>query len=403
MVYICLFNDQTVISILTRLRSIMRKKILYLSILFVSFLYSCRKTGTKALQEGDYVNAVMQSTERLLREGDHEKSKEVLMQSYPLAKEDLETQIQRTIQSQQPFKEEQLVGYYQELNQMYRAIQNCVACRRIVAPQDYSGAEQDVRMRAFDARLDAGEQALAQNTMTSGRIALNHFETANRILPGQSGILQKIEEALFLGSVHVVVEQPTLNSRLYDYSQAYFQEQINGFLQTNRRLNQFVRFYDPKEAEAMKLTPDQVIRLQFVDFTVGQTRVQSEKKMVTSKDSVKTGDATIEGKKVPVFAKVNAEFINNRKEVLSQGILQMQILDYRQDKIVYSQEFAGQYKWVNEWATVNGDTRAITPQELALTKQREELPPPPQQLFIEFCKPIYNQVTSRIRSYYSNK
>ena len=140
-----------------------------------------------------------------------------------------------------------------------------------------------------------------------------------------------------------------------------------------------------------------------MDFSVGQTRIQSEKQTLISKDSVKTGEATIDGKKVPVFAKVSAEFIKNRKEVLSQGILQMQILDYRQDKIVYSQEFSGQYKWVNEWATVNGDTRALTQQELAFTKQREELPPPPQQLFIEFCKPIYNQVTSRIRSYYSNK
>lgn len=381
----------------------MKKSYLFFLFSLAHLLFSCRKTGTKALQEGDYINAVMQSTERLQREGDHAKSREVLIQSYPLALEDLEMQVQRTIQSQVPFKEELLIGYYQELNTMYQAIQNCVACRRLVNPKDFSGAEQDARLRAFDERLRAGDQAMAQNTMTAGRLALNHFETANRILPGQMGVAQKLEEALFLGSVHVVVEQPTLNSRLYEYSQAYFQEQINGFLQTNRRLNQFIRFYQPEEAEAIKLTPDQVVRLQFVDFTVGQTRIQSEKKIATSKDSVKTGEATIEGKKVPVFAKVNAEYIKNRKEVLSQGILQMQILDYRQDKVVYSQEFAGQYKWVNEWATVNGDTRALTAQELAFTKQREELPPPPQQLFIEFCKPIYNQLTSRIRSYYSNK
>ncbi|MFN3782965.1 MAG: hypothetical protein ACK4R6_03555 [Spirosomataceae bacterium] len=381
----------------------MKKSYLFFLFSLAHLLFSCRKTGTKALQEGDYINAVMQSTERLQREGDHAKSREVLIQSYPLALEDLEMQVQRTIQSQVPFKEELLIGYYQELNTMYQAIQNCVACRRLVNPKDFSGAEQDARLRAFDERLRAGDQAMAQNTMTAGRLALNHFETANRILPGQMGVAQKLEEALFLGSVHVVVEQPTLNSRLYEYSQAYFQEQINEFLQTNRRLNQFIRFYQPEEAETIKLTPDQVVRLQFVDFTVGQTRIQSEKKIATSKDSVKTGEATIEGKKVPVFAKVNAEYIKNRKEVLSQGILQMQILDYRQDKVVYSQEFAGQYKWVNEWATVNGDTRALTAQELAFTKQREELPPPPQQLFIEFCKPIYNQLTSRIRSYYSNK
>jgi hypothetical protein len=37
-----------------------------------------------------------------------------------------------------------------------------------------------------------------------------------------------------------------------------------------------------------------------------------------------------------------------------------------------------------------------------LTKKREEVPPAPQQLFIEFSKPIYDQFTRSIRRFYDD-
>ena len=45
----------------------------------------------------------------------------------------------------------------------------------------------------------------------------------------------KIEEALFAGSFHIVLEQPRLNSRMFQYENEYFQNKIEEFLNTNRR------------------------------------------------------------------------------------------------------------------------------------------------------------------------
>jgi len=61
----------------------------------------------------------------------------------------------------------------------------------------------------------------------------------------------------------------------------------------------------------------------------------------------------------------------------------------------------GEFIWISEWASFNGDDRALSQQQLNMTKQREVQPPTPQDLFVEFTKPIYDQVTSRLSSFYS--
>lgn len=48
----------------------------------------------------------------------------------------------------------------------------------------------------------------------------------------------------------------------------------------------------------------------------------------------------------------------------------------------------------------NGDERELSPEQMRLTKLKEQVPPPPQDLFIEFTKPIYNQITTKIRDFY---
>ena len=46
--------------------------------------------------------------------------------------------------------------------------------------------------------------------------------------------------------------------------------------------------------------------------------------------------------------------------------------------------------------------QTLTDDQKNYIKQREAYPPAPQQLFIEFTKPIFNQVTSNVSSYFSN-
>jgi len=79
-----------------------------------------------------------------------------------------------------------------------------------------------------------------------------------------------------------------------------------------------------------------------------------------------------------------------------------QIVELPSNRILSVEKMPGEFVWVSEWATFNGDERALTPRQLQISKQKEQLPPQPQELFIEFTRPIYDQLTTKLREFYKN-
>ncbi len=380
----------------------MRIPLKYVALSSIIFILSCSRSGTKALEKGNYYEAVLQSVDKLRKDSNNSKASDVLANAYRNAQEEFTRDIARTRNANQQFRWEAILEYYNKLNKMQEVIERCTACRRIVSPQTYFQETEEARENAADERYVLGEDILSRKKISKldARIAFDHFEQITIFAPNYKDARNRMEEALDLGSVHVILEQPKVNSRLYQYSNEYFQEKVEEFLRTNRRINKFIRFYSPKEAKTVRLKPDQVVRLEIIDFVVGETNVSTDRQNVMSRDSVKTGEATVNGKKVPVYDKVTATIIKSRKVVRSRGLLSMEIFDYQTNKTLSREEIPGEFTWVNEWASFNGDERALTTSELNMTRNREQLPPPPQQLFIEFSKPIYEQVTSRIRRFY---
>ena len=206
-----------------------------------------------------------------------------------------------------------------------------------------------------------------------------------------------MDEALELATLKVVIEQvpvPTVN---YQLSVAFFQDQLDEYLY-NYNQNRFVRFYSPTD-ESLK-QPDQVMVLSFDEFIVGQTKYYESTKEF-KRDSVVIGDVELEdGTKKKVYGTVKADYKEYRNEVKSSGVMSMRILEYGTDQVALSDKYPGEFVWVNRWASFNGDERALTNKQLKATKRKQRNPPPPQDMFIEFCKPIYDQFRSSVNSYY---
>lgn len=383
----------------------MRTIIYSIAIITAIYLSSCSKSGTKALEQGNFYEAVLQSAEKLAKDTDNSKASAVLPEAYRNAQNEFLRDIERAQNANQQFRWEAVLDYYRKLNTMQAAIDKCMACRRLVNAQSYFREEDNARENAAAERYALGVDLMKSRPGTlpsreAARAAYNHFERITSFAPNYRDVQRRMEDALNAASFHVVLEQPKINSRLFQYSNEYFQDKIDEFLRTNRRMNKFIRFYSPQEAKSVKLNPDQIVRLEFIDFVVGETNVTNDRLTVVSKDSVKTGEATINGKKVPVYGKVKAQLVRSHKAVRSRGILSLEIIDYQSNRVLSREEIPGEFTWVNDWATYNGDERALSPADKALAQRREELPPPPQQLFIEFTKPIYDQVTNRIRRFY---
>ncbi|MFN8355812.1 MAG: hypothetical protein U0Y10_15250 [Spirosomataceae bacterium] len=382
----------------------MRNPISYLTTLVLAaFCVACGSSGKKALDRGNYEESVMQSVDKLRRSPDNRSATEVLQQAYPKAEAYLLENIRQAEASTDPFKWDVAARSYMSLNKMADEIRRCPSCSQLFPnPKRYQTEEESARNLAASAHYEAGLDAMQnkQDRMVA-RQAYDHFSATKDMVSTYRDVDRLLDESFFYASLKVVMEPAQVNSRLYQLSNEYFQGKINEYLATNRRMNKFVRFYTPEEARSSNLkNPDQIVRLEFVDFVVGQTLITSNTETLTSKDSVVVGQTTVNGKKVDVFNRVNAKYTLNRKSVKSTGLLNMQIIDVRSNKILTQEQFPGEYIWNNEWGNFNGDERALNSDQKRICQTKEQIPPPPQQLFIEFCKPIYDRLTTRVRKFY---
>ena len=101
----------------------MKTPLRYLAVGFILFTVSCSKSGTKALEKGNYYEAVLQAVEKLKKDTDNSKSSEVLPAAYKNAQSEFLRDIDRAQNANQQFRWESVLDYYTKLNKMQDAIE----------------------------------------------------------------------------------------------------------------------------------------------------------------------------------------------------------------------------------------------------------------------------------------
>lgn len=372
-----------------------------LPILAVAIITAC-SSGKKAYERGDYYEAVMQSVGRLRQNPDHSKSAEALRNSYPLAVEWFQTDANNQIASNSPSKWRNAIASYDRLNQMYEAIRQAPGALKVIRdPKSFYAEIGPLKEKAAEESYNAGIDALMKGNREDAKRAYFNFVDAQTFVPGYKDVVEYLDKSKFEATLKVVVEQVAVPNR-YSLSGGFFQDKVEEFLHQNYPDRGFVKFYTPEEAKNVNLPKyDQYLRLQFDDFSVGNTII-NEKEETVKKDSVKVGEAKVDGKTIPVYNTVSAKLITVRKEVVSRGLLSMIVLDANTNGVLTHKKFSGEYAWVSTWGRFNGDERALTDQQIAMCKRRETQPPVPQDLFLEFTRPIYNQLIPALQGFYRN-
>lgn len=101
-----------------------------------------------------------------------------------------------------------------------------------------------------------------------------------------------------------------------------------------------------------------------------------------------------------IYGKVKATVRHYKKTITSRGILNFRIIDAKTRAVISEQRMPSESVWVSEWLTYNGDSRALTPEQLNLATKKEMRPPTNQDLFAEFTKPLFDQITTKINEFY---
>jgi hypothetical protein len=379
----------------------MKKLIPLLLIVFIAALSAC-SSGKKAFTKGDYYDSVLKSVKRLRQNSNNSKAKTTLSEAYPMAVEYYLSQIQKSKTSSRPFKWESVLDSYQKLNRMANEIQRSPAALSIIAnPNDYTREITESKENAASERYDAGRVALERGNRQDAKDAFYHFEKTHQFVPDYKDVRNQLDKAFDLATLRVLVQHLPIQQGRFAFSYDFFYNKVFEFLHDYQG-NRFVRFYSPQDAR--NINPDyfdQVLRFRFDEFVVGETHTNSETFTVT--DSVETEITLDDGKKAKGKSQVSAKYTNFRRTVVSGGTLSFEILDAKRNTILTQEKMPGEFVWESEWATYRGDKRALNKKELANTKLNEVPPPPPQQLFIEFCKPIYDQIRSKVNRYYRKK
>lgn len=365
---------------------------LYLSILIVG----CT-TGKNALQKGNYDQSVFKSVDRLKSSPKNAEAMYVLPVAYDLALKDHLRKIDEAKISSDVLKWEDILSHYQKINQLSDEVNSSpVALTLIKNPQKFINEVEESKYKAAEARYALGSRQLNENNRASAKNAYYNFEKAQYFSPNYKDVATKIEDAYWAAVVKVVVQPVKINSTYYQLSNQYFQDQVSEFMR-NYQTNRFVIFYSEQQANTQKIIPDQILRMSFDDFMVGQTYVK-ERVEKLKRDSVVIGETRANGK---VYGTVKATLSIFNKQVSSSGLLAMTIYDNQSNKIIRQQRLPGTYVWEDSWASYRGDERALSNQQLQMTKRRELLPPAPAALFVEFTKPIYAQLVNEISNFYN--
>jgi len=383
----------------------MKKSLIIIIYMIVAsvVITSCN-TGKSLYTKGNYYEAVLRSVDKLQRSPNNKKALETLANAYPNALEFYLDQLENQKSTSSHFKNTNTVYIYDKLNNMYEKIQLSPTAKKVIPnSKKYYSAVEKLKPLAAEEQYNAGLESLNYGTRENAKKAYYYFLEADVFVKNYKDVNQKIDEAYNLSLLYVITYLQPVQSKYYKLSASVFYDQVRSiFKQIEQK--EFIRFFTPQEAKNADLrVSDQILKINFEDFIVGETHTKERVEKMES-DTIKIGEVTLDrGVKKDVFGTVKAEVTINRMEVISKGLINLTISENANgNKVLVSENLAGEYVWFNEWGFYNGDKQALTEDQIIISNQKRMNPIPPQQMFVEFTKPIYDQLQSRLHNYYRN-
>jgi hypothetical protein len=375
---------------------------LFLLILVVTITSCGSSSGAKALKYGDYYTATIQAVSKLRSSPNNQDAQNALLDAYPLAVTTALRAIDNALTSNNPLKYDVVVTQYNQLNRLADEIYHCPkAFDLIPQPQEFQAELTDAKNLAAEQSYTLGIKALNIGTIEQARIAFQHFVAVQNYVFDYRDVENKLEEALYAATIRVIVEPPVTPTNFQvsaDFFYANLLEEMS-----KRTEYKFVRLYSPEEAKNENMrNPHQYMILDFATFQVGNIR-ETQNTTEVKRDSVVTGTVNVDGKNYNAYSTVKAKFTKFQREISSSGTLDVRILDATNKRVIEQRKFTGSYVWTSTWGSYNGDERALTKDQKAWSGREPQLPPPNQDFFIEFTKPIYTQMVTYVRNFYNKK
>jgi len=379
------------------------KSYILLLLLSVFLLNSC-STGKKSLQQGNYYDALIKAVNRLSNDPDNRKASQVVKDGYPMAVAYYQEEIDKILTSNDPFKWKLTLQIMQTVNQMSDQIRRIPAARQLVpSPKMYTSEMANVQNRAAQEYYDAGMDAMSRKTRQAAKQAFFHFQNADGLVRGFKDTQRMMLQAKDLATLKVVVEQIPVNGK-FEYSAQFFYDNVFQMLNQRFQEKDFVHFFSPEEAEKTKLKyPDMVLQMGFYDFFIDRPQHSEEEKdlskQIEESYQVKISrDSTVTKTRL-VTKRGKIKIVTD--QVASGGLLDLKAVEFQTQKIIFTDKVPGQFTWQNQYGVFVGDKEVLDNNLSNIVSNKVQMPPAPQDMFVLFTKPIFNQLTAKLVNYFN--
>jgi len=363
------------------------------------FILSC-VTAEKALNKGNNKEAVWKALSKLKKKPDDRKTRQVLEEAYPLFIEEYERAIVDLEKGYDPLKWEAIQKKYSTMEEAYKKIRAIPAARRTLPDvRSYAREVRDLEEKVLDARYTLGMEFLAEGDRENAKKAFNYFEFILDKRDRYKDVEDRLEEARDLATLFVGIAPIPIPSFRYQVSVIEFENQIAEELRQGNN-DDFVRFIPPSNTRFPVDALDHIIEMRFADYSVGNTRdreqIYNRRREGGLTEERIVGDSTIV-ERLPAKAEVHCF----TREIVSTGLLTLQILNQYDRRIEEQERFEGRYVYETNWGYYTGDQEALNSQDdNCLARRSPEREPNEQDLFVELTRPIYNDVTSFLERFY---
>jgi hypothetical protein len=330
--------------------------------IIITILFAACSSGLQQLKNGNFDESIFLSVNRLQDKPTHSKALSVLKEAYPLAIDDHKRAIRIYENSNEPFHWEKALAEYQQLNQIYEVITRKPAIMQIVGvPQNYAREAETARQLAADDRYQAGMMALAhKENRLAAKDAFGQFQRVNDLIPNYKEVNQKAEQAFQYALHRVTIEPVFATIRLYRDERETLQQSFDDafFRPKAKSPSPFLRYYTTDAAREDSLPQNEVIK--FVLVNMSSPRVSTHTSTEHFSKQIKTGRKKInDSTYVDVFETVKACITTYHKTISIEGAMEMQVLDYKTNRVINNEIRNENYDWTDSYQTFSGNVAAL--------------------------------------------
>jgi hypothetical protein len=378
-------------------------KFYFVLLLSSLYLLSSCKSASKAYEKGNYDDAIEISIKKLQKDPDDYQLRQVLKNAYNNAVQQHEDEVRILSNSKNETKYERIFNEYLSMQHLYTMIRRYPVAISVVQPKDYSEYVETYREKAAEVHIEKAQKYLEDDHRgkLAYRDAYLEYRAALRFKPNDFELKQSAADALDRALTKVLVI-PVDSYRNYNGSGSYqlknFQDDIMRTL-AHHMNHDFVRFYSEWEARSKNIEPDQIMELNLSRVQIGmpydQTSTREVSKEVVVKEIVHRPDSITK-----VYGKVYAKITTTNRTLLSEGDLVISIRDTR-GNLIWNERFTGQHNWESEFKTYTGDERALSDSDKSQLNKPMPTAPPQDEVMNRLFQQIQNDLSYRLRNYYS--